>query len=324
MPHPALLFPGQGSQEPDMGRDLAEADREIMDLWKTAERISGIALREIYWDGDESRMADTRNLQPALTVVNISLWRKLSARLSPMAAAGHSLGEFSAMAAAGVLPFEAILELVSLRGRLMSQADPDGKGRMAAVVKLTLPQVQACVAEAQNGTGETIVVANHNTPGQFVVSGTAAAMGMLQESVKAAKGRALPLPVSGAFHSPLMADAAAEFSSAIDAVNKSAWNKARFPVYCNVAPRAESDPDALKSLMRRQMTSPVHWMDTISTLWNDGARAFVECGPKGVLSKMIDPILQAHSPAAAAHCDECPAWRTVAVGNARQAREFAL
>lgn len=324
MSQPALLFPGQGSQEPNMGRDLAEADREIMDLWKKAERISGIGLREIYWDGDESRMADTRNLQPALTVVNISLWQKLSAKLSPMAAAGHSLGEFSAMAAAGVLPFDAILELVSLRGRLMSQADPEGKGRMAAVVKLALPQVQACVDEAQNDTGETIVVANHNTPGQFVVSGTAAAMAKLQESVKAAKGRAVPLPVSGAFHSPLMADAAAEFESAVNAVSKSAWNKARFPLYCNVSPTAESDPEALKALMCRQMTSPVYWIDTISNLWNDGARAFVECGPKGVLSKMIDPILQAHSPAAATHCDECPAWRTVAVGNAQQVQEFAL
>ena len=191
-----------------MGRDLAEADHDIMDLWKKAERISGLALREIYWDGDESLMADTRNLQPALTVVNLALWHKLSARITPMAAAGHSLGEFSAMAAAGVLPVDAILELVSLRGRLMSQADPHGKGAMAAVVKLALPQVEACVAEARDSSGETLVVANHNTPAQFVVSGTVAAMAVLQEKVKAAKGRALPLPVSGAFHSPLMADAA--------------------------------------------------------------------------------------------------------------------
>ena len=324
MSHSALLFPGQGSQEPGMGRDLAEADREIMELWKKAERISGIALREIYWDGDESRMADTRNLQPALTVVNLGLWQKLSAKLSPMAAAGHSLGEFSAMAAAGVLPVDAVLELVSQRGRLMSQADPEGKGRMAAVVRLALSQVEALVAEAGSESGETIVVANHNTPGQFVVSGTAAAMVLLQEKVKAAKGRAMSLPVSGAFHSPLMAEAAGEFAKVVDAVSKSAWSKARFPVYCNVSPRPESDPDALKELMRKQMTSPVYWIDTIASLWDSGARVFVECGPKGVLGKMVDPILQVHSPAAAAHCDECPAWRVAGVGNGQQLQELAL
>ena len=324
MSHPALLFPGQGSQEPGMGRDLADADADAMDLWKKAERISGIALREIYWDGDESRMADTRNLQPALTVVNLSLWRKLSAKLAPLAAAGHSLGEFSAMAAAGVLPVDVVLELVSLRGRLMSQADPHGKGTMAAVVKLTLAQVEACVAEARDSSGETLVVANHNTPGQFVVSGTAAAMAVLQEKVKTAKGRAVPLSVSGAFHSPLMAEAAAEFAQAVDAVGKGSWSNARFPVYCNASPSAESDASALKNLMRKQMTSPVYWIDTVARLWDAGARLFVECGPKGVLGKMVGPILQAHSPAAAAHCDECPAWRVAGVGGMRELQEFIL
>ena len=324
MSHPVLLFPGQGSQEPGMGRDLAEDDREIMDLWKKAERISGTALREIYWDGDESRMADTRNLQPALTVVNLALWQKLSAKFTPMAAAGHSLGEFSAMAAAGVLPLDTVLELVSVRGRLMSQADPEGKGSMAAVVKLNLLQVEACVGEARDDTGEIIVVANRNTPGQFVVSGTKAAIEKVQEKVKAIKGRAMPLAVSGAFHSPLMAEAAAEFAKAIDAVSKSAWNKAHLPIYCNAAPKAETDADALKALMTQQMTSPVYWIDTISRQWDDGGRVFVECGPKGVLTKMVGPVLQAHAPAVAANSDEAPAWRAVSVGGWRQVQEFSL
>lgn len=307
-----------------MGRDLAEADREVMDIWKKAERISGIALREIYWDGDADQMAGTRNLQPALTVVNVGLWLRLSAKFSPLAAAGHSLGEFSALAAAGVLPVDTVLELVSLRGRLMSQADPQGKGRMAAVVRLTLPEVQTCVTEAGNESGETIVVANHNTPGQFVVSGAAAAMDLLQEKVRKAKGRAVPLAVSGAFHSPLMAEAAAEFAKAVDSVSKSAWSRARFPVFCNVSPRAESDPDTLKGMMRGQMTSPVHWTDTIARLWDTGARLYVECGPRNVLGKMVDPILQAHAPAAATHSDATPAWRVAAVGNLSQLQEFSL
>ena len=318
MSQPALLFPGQGSQELGMGRDLAEADSEIMELWKKAEKISGIALREIYWDGDDSQMADTRNLQPALTVTNLSLWHRLSAKVSPQAAAGHSLGEFSAMSAAGVLSFETVLELVSLRGRLMSQADPHGKGAMAAVVKLALPQVEACVNEVREETGEVVVVANHNTPGQFVVSGAKEAMAKLQDKIKSVKGRALPLAVSGAFHSPLMAEAAAEFGKAVEAVSKGAWNNAKFPIYCNVSPQAERDASVLKDLMCRQMTSPVYWIDTISRLWDNGARVFMECGPKGVLGKMVGPILEAHAQSAAVHSAEQPAWSVVPVANMQQ------
>lgn len=320
----ALLFPGQGSQESGMGRDLAEADRDIMELWKQAERISGLALREIYWEGGEAEMAETRNLQPALTVVNLALWRKLSAKLSPAATAGHSLGEYSALAAAGVLPFETVLELVTLRGRLMSEADPEGKGAMAAVVKLPLGQVEACVAAAKQDTGEMLLVANYNTPAQFVVSGTKAAIADVQAKVKEAKGRALPLAVSGAFHSPLMNEASQELAKAIESVGKGSWNKAKFPVYCNAAPKAESDPAAIKTLLIRQMTSSVFWIDTIARQWDDSCRAFVECGPKGVLGKMVGPILKEHAPAAAAHNDETPAWTVINVGNGQQLQDFSL
>ena len=321
----ALLFPGQGSQEPGMGRDLAEADRETMDLWKKAERISGLALREIYWGGDDAAMAETRHLQPALTVVNLALWRQLAPKLSPTATAGHSLGEYSALAAAGVLPCDTVLELVSLRGRLMSEADPQGVGAMAALVKLSLPQVEACVEEtSKKTTGELILVANYNTPAQFVVSGTKAAIAAIQDIAKAAKGRAIPLAVSGAFHSPLMEEAAKELSSAIDGVSKAAWNKARFPLYCNAAPRAESDPEAIKALLKKQMTSSVYWIDTVTRQWDDGCRTFVECGPKGVLGKMVGPILQGHTPSAAARSEESPAWRVLAAGNMQQAQDFSL
>lgn len=321
MPRTALLFPGQGSQEPGMGRDLAESDKDLMDLWKKAEKISGIALREIYWDGDEGRMADTRCLQPALTITNLCFWSKLSTKVTPMAAAGHSLGEFHAMCAAGVLPLDHILELVSLRGRLMSEADPEGRGGMAAVLKLALPQVEACVQDTCADTGETLVVANHNTPGQFVVSGTRTAVAKVQEKVKERKGRAMVLPVSGAFHSPLMNEAAAEFAGAVAAIGKGAWNNARFPVYCNAAPRPESDADALKELMTRQMTSPVYWIDSIRLLWDNGARTFMECGPKGVLSKMVAPILSAHPPAAALQSDDQTAWTIIPVGNSSQLQD---
>ena len=320
----ALLFPGQGSQEPGMGRDLAETDRESMDLWKKAERISGIPLREIYWDGDGTGMAETRHLQPALTVANLTLWLKLAPRLSPGAAAGHSLGEYSALAAAGVLPLDTILELVSLRGRLMSEADPEGKGAMAAIVKLPLEQVEACVAESAQSTHELILIANYNTPTQFVVSGSKAAIADIQSRTKDARGRALPLAVSGAFHSPMMEEAASELAKAIDGVSKTAWNKARFPVYCNADPGPQTDADAIKTLLKKQMTSSVYWIDTIGRQWDNGCRIFVECGPKTVLAKMVDPILKSHAGADAGQEAEPAPWRTINVGNAAQVQDFSL
>ncbi len=320
----ALLFPGQGSQEPGMGRDLAEADSGAMQLWKKAERISGLPLRAIYWEGGDADMAATQNLQPALTVVNLALWTRLAPRLGPLVcgAAGHSLGEYSAVAAAGVLPPDTVLELVSLRGRLMAQADPEGLGAMAAVVKMPLEAVRQCVAQSAEATGEVLVVANYNTPAQYVISGTRAAVAHAQDLAKAAKGRAIPLPVSGAFHSPLMAEAAAEFSKALESIGKGAWEKARFPLYCNADPRAETSPAAIKALLARQMTSSVHWTGSVAALFDSGARSFVECGPKGVLGKMVGPILQEHPASAAMHSAESPAWTVAGVGNLAQAEAF--
>lgn len=319
----SLLFPGQGSQETGMGRDLAENDHETMELWKKAERVSGIALREIYWGGAGADMAETRNLQPGLTVANLALWRALAGKMTPTATAGHSLGEFSALAAAQVLPLETIFELVALRGRLMSQADPSGTGTMAAVLKLSLEQVRDCVDAAAAETGELVLVANHNTPGQFVVSGTRNAVANIQGKVREAKGRAVPLAVSGAFHSPLMRDAAEEFAAAVRSVPQQAWSKARFPVYSNAAPAARTDPDALRDQLTRQMTSPVFWIDTIAGMWDGGCRAFVECGPKGVLGKMVGPILEKRVPAATGTEESSP-WRIVQVGTAQQLAEFSL
>ena len=310
----AILFPGQGSQESGMGRDLAEANREALDTWKQAERASGLELRAIYWEGGDSDMADTRALQPALTVVNLNLWRVLSAKASPAATAGHSLGEYSSLAAAGVLSVDAVLELVALRGRLMAEADPEGKGTMAAMLKLSLADAEGAVAEVAAATGEMIGVANYNTPGQYVASGTKAAIAALQDAVKARKGRALPLPVSGAFHSPLMNEAATEMAKALE---KASWSPAKFAVYPNVTGKATTDPRELKKLLLEQMTSSVRWIDTITAQYSDGVRHFVECGPKGVLSKMVKPILDAH-PAAPA-----PESYSVAVaGNREQAEAF--
>ncbi len=202
----AVLFPGQGSQEPGMGRDVAEASKEAMELWKKAEQISGLPLRAVYWESDDAAlMADTKHLQPALTVVNVTLWQALSGKLSPACAAGHSLGEYSALAAAGSLSPESALELVSLRGKLMADADPDGKGGMAAILKLNREAVNEIAKAAAEATGEILIVANHNTPAQFAISGAKAAVEAALPLVKEKKRpggspsgqRSLPQPADG-------------------------------------------------------------------------------------------------------------------------------
>jgi [acyl-carrier-protein] S-malonyltransferase len=284
----SIVFPGQGSQEPGMGRDLAEHWSEAMDLWKKAERLSGLPLREIYWDGDENAMAVTRNLQPALTVVNMNLWCFVAEKLSPAGMAGHSLGEFAALFAARVLSMDNILELVCLRGRLMDEA-VNQDGRMAAILKLDQTTVEKLVAAAAGLTGQEIRIANYNTPGQFVISGHAQAVDHVCAGAKPLKGRALVLPVSNAFHSPYMSEAGDELAKFMDKLD---WRDPQIPVYLNVTARPEADARALKETVKRQMTSSVHWTQTIENQYADGMRSFIELGPKGALSRMISQILK--------------------------------
>ena len=160
-----------------------------MELWKQAEEMSGLPLRGIFWEGSKEEMEDTRALQPGLTVVNLALWQALSRKVKPLAVAGHSLGEFSALAAAGVLTPEETLQAVSLRGRLMAESDPDGRGAMAAVVKLPLEKVESIVEKARQESGQTVLVANYNNPGQYVVSGEKEAVALVGSLAKEAKGR---------------------------------------------------------------------------------------------------------------------------------------
>lgn len=286
-----VLFPGQGSQEKGMGRDVAEADNQAMELWKKAEKISGVRLREIYWDGEEAEMSRTEHLQPALTVVNLSLWMQAADKLAhaDLRLAGHSLGEFSALAAAEVLSLDAILELVCLRGKLMAAADPDGKGKMAALLKLTLEQVEELVAEAREKTQAELRVANYNSPAQFVISGAAAAVAACEPLVRERKGRAVPLPVSGAFHSPLMAEANRELAGYMSKLD---WRKAKRPVYCNVSGAPTQDADELKALLSQQMTSSVQWIKILAAQWKDGVRAWREIGPKSVLTRLLKANLE--------------------------------
>ncbi|MDQ7835392.1 MAG: ACP S-malonyltransferase [Humidesulfovibrio sp.] len=291
----AFLFPGQGSQELNMGRDVAEAQSSAMDLWKLAEKISGIKLREIYW-GDEGatpapEMSDTKALQPALTVVNVSLWltaKPKTAAYPVIGAAGHSLGEFAALAAAGVLGVEDVIKAVCERGTLMAGAGKEGHG-MAAVVKLPLDTVEQIVDKAAKQSGAFLRIANHNSPAQYVLSGEKPALDAASALVKEAKGRAVPLAVSGAFHSPLMSEPANAFAKVLDDLR---WQPAQFPVCMNVTGQPESDPGILQTLLKAQMTSSVLWTTTMQSLYAAGARRFVELGPKNVLTKLAPQNLE--------------------------------
>jgi len=293
----ALLFPGQGSQELNMGRDVAEAQSAAMDLWLLAEKRSGLKLREIYW-GDEGatpapEMADTRALQPALTVVNVSLWpaaKPKAAALNIVGAAGHSLGEFAALCASGALSVEDVVAAVCERGKLMAGAGKPGHG-MVAVLKLPLATVEELVASAAKQSGAFLRIANHNSPAQYVVSGEKPALDAVAALVKEAKGRAIPLAVSGAFHSPLMSEPANAFAKIIEDLH---WRTPDFPVAANVTGRPEADPGVLKAMLTAQMTSSVLWTTTMESLYAAGARRFVELGPKSVLTKLAGQNLSGH------------------------------
>ena len=218
--------------------------------------------------------------------------------------AGHSLGEFSALAASEALSVDAVIEAVALRGRLMAEADPNGTGAMAAAMKMKLEAVEAVVADVAEATGEMIRIANYNTPGQFVLSGTKTAIAEAGAKIKEQRGRAIPLNVSGAFHSPLMADAAKELSGYFA---KLSWNTPKYPIYCNVTGTPATTAAELQDIMPQQMTSSVFWIDTITNQFNAGVRNFVEVGPKGVLSKMLGQILKPV-------CDSSE-WNATTLGN---------
>lgn len=284
----AVLFPGQGSQEKGMGRDVAEQFPEAMELWKRAEAISGSPLRGIYWDGDDQAMAETRSLQPALLVTGYTLWTCASTWMAPSFFAGHSVGEYTALAAARVLDIQEAVELISLRGRLMFEAGQDQSGQMAAVLKLAQHEVEDIVSQACEESEQELCIANFNSPGQLVISGTEDALDCALTLCKERKGRAIRLPVSGAFHSGLMDEAARELARVMD---RYAWKDAAVPVHLNVTAKPEHRAERILETMKLQMRSPVHWTQLVEDQFEHGVRAWVEFGPKGVLTKLVKHIL---------------------------------
>ena len=281
----ALLFAGQGSQYVGMAKDLADAYASARDLVSLANETLGYDLSSIMFDGPAERLTETRFTQPALFVHEAMVLAVTGRASSVSCVAGHSLGEYSALYAAGVLSFTDALALVQLRATVMFEAGTQIPGTMAAVVGLDDAAVRALCDELDGIDGQRIVAANFNAPGQVVVSGSAdyvrASLGRFKEAgAKIVK----ELQVSGAFHSPLLASAEAPLKERIEATT---FADAACPVYVNVSATPLTSGLALKEAVIKQLTSPVLWTATLERMWQDGVRSFTEIGPGKVLQGLV-------------------------------------
>jgi len=275
----ALLFPGQGAQVVGMGRALAEAYPEAAAVLAEADEVLGFSLAGLMADGPEAELTETRNAQPAILAHSVAVLRVVRDRLGPVAlAAGHSLGEFSAHVGAGTISFREALEAVRLRGELMFRAGVERPGTMAAILGVDDAAIEGVCAAADRGI---CVPANFNSPGQVVVSGDVAGVEQWMALAKEAGAkRVLPLNVSGAFHSPLMAPAAAGLAEKLSSVT---FRDPDFPVVSNVTARSVESGEEARRLLVEQLTSPVRWSASVGAMVEAGVDRFIELGPGSVL-----------------------------------------
>lgn len=282
----AVVFSPQGSQLPGMGRSLAEASRAAAEVFAEADAILGWSVSEVCWHGPAEVLNDTRQTQPCLLATGVAAHRALLAAGAPAPAmvAGHSVGEYAALVAAGVLDLDAALRLVARRGQLM--ADAGGDGGMAAVIGLDRSTVASVVAST--AAPSELVVANDNAPGQVVISGSRPALAAARDAMLAAGARRIiDLPVSGAFHSPLMAGVAGALA---DAFGAEAWRDATIPVVSNVTGETVSDAGRIRALLAEQVRSPVEWVRSVQTIAAGGVELVVECGSGAALAGMVRRI----------------------------------
>lgn len=281
----AFVFPGQGAQFTGMGKDLYDNSAQAKALFQKANEILGFDITALMFDGSSEDLKQTKVTQPAVFLHSVISAKAMGADFQPDMVAGHSLGEFSALAAAGALRFEDALSLVSKRAMAMQKACEMHPSTMAAV--LALPD--EIVENVCNSiTQEVVVAANYNCPGQVVISGTKAGIDLAAEQLKAAGAkRVLPLAVGGAFHSPLMEPARQELAAAIEATP---FVAPICPVYQNVDAKAYTDPAQIKANLVAQLTSPVRWTQSVMNMLADGADEFIELGPGQVLTGLIAKI----------------------------------
>lgn len=280
----AYVFPGQGSQFPGMGKTLFDSSDEAKNLFELANNTLGFKISDIMFNGTEEDLKQTKVTQPAIFVHSVIAFI-VYCEVKPEMVAGHSLGEFSALVANGVLSFEDGLRLVSTRANAMQKACEINPSTMAAVLGLDDAKVEEVCRQVQSETGEVIVPANYNCPGQLVISGSKNAIDIACQRMKEAGAkRALVLPVSGAFHSELMSPAKEDLAAEID---KTIFNIPVCPVYQNVNASPVSDPMQIKENLIQQLTQPVRWTQTIQRMIQDGAHHFTESGPGKVLQGLI-------------------------------------
>lgn len=286
----AFIFPGQGSQAVGMGKDLAEKFPLAKETFEEADSILGFSLSEVMWNGPAEELNVTVNTQPALYVHSVAVWRTFShlyPDVRPVTVAGHSLGELSALTAAGSLPFSEGIKLVRRRGELMKRAGELNPGGMAAILGVDIPTLDRVCAEA--GTADEIVqVANDNCPGQVVISGHRSALERAMVAAKAAGAkRAMPLQVSIAAHSPLMDSIQAEWDAAVDSC---LFELPRIPVVGNVNAKPLLTADELRADIKAQMQSRVRWTESVQLMLTNGIQAYVEAGSGDVLLGLIKRI----------------------------------
>lgn len=279
----AILFPGQGSQTVGMAKNHFESNETVKKRFEEANELLGYSITEIMFDGPADKLKQTKYTQPAIFLHSVALFESLD--ITPDVVAGHSLGEFSALASIGAIPFSEAIQLVSLRGELMQKAGESNPGTMAAVIGMDDGVVDEICKKATDIIGKPVVAANYNCPGQLVISGDVDAVDKAIELAKEEGCRlAKKLPVSGAFHSPLMQPALEGLKSKLDNID---FETPICPIYSNVTADPTTDPATIKQNLVDQLISPVRWTQTLENMSSNGIEEFVEVGPGKVLQGLV-------------------------------------